>query len=246
MRVLDLDLDALLCEVQNLRPVGVRPTLEEAPPWSEREVVQFLEQRCGLSREEPIDGYVVANHDEVLDLWLRGLDSGRLVGKLDVVHVDAHADLGLGDSGYVYLLTSLLHRPMADRAAHMRPTHRVGLRQGNYLAYAAACGILESITYVHPPMDDDDVYPFLFRGRSAKPTVLELPCFPEGTPANAIYEALVAPQSVEPPVSFSSVTLEDFRNDRPFEVAYLSTSPDYVPEEAETLLMDILLDYVQL
>jgi hypothetical protein len=61
-----------------------------------------------------------------------------------VTHVDAHADLGLRDAGYMHLLSDLLFRT---------PEHRRDpgehLNDGNYLIFAAGCRWLAGLDYVY-------------------------------------------------------------------------------------------------
>ena len=71
MRVLDLDMDFFLTGVCELAPKGARPSLREARPWAEADVRAFLEENCGLSRQNPIPGRVFETHDGALFLWKR-------------------------------------------------------------------------------------------------------------------------------------------------------------------------------
>ncbi len=89
----------------------------------------------------------------------------------DVVHVDAHADLGLGfgDLGWFHLAADLLHRTREERAVENPP----GLTEGNYLLYAVACGWIESLTYVaHPRRGRLDLAPVHFADDRALPEIL--------------------------------------------------------------------------
>ena len=61
---------------------------------------------------------------------------GLLTPPFHVTHVDAHADLGLGDAGYVYLLTELLLEDPRDR--WWPRTGTTGLNDANHLAFAIA------------------------------------------------------------------------------------------------------------
>ena len=62
MRVLDLDMDFFLTGVCELAPRGARPSLREARPWAEADVRAFLEENCGLSRQNPIPGRGFETH----------------------------------------------------------------------------------------------------------------------------------------------------------------------------------------
>ena len=66
---------------------------------------------------------------------------------LSVTHIDAHADLGLGDAGYIYLHTELLFKPLEERTNPKRD-RELGLTDGNWLAFAIACRWISDLTYV--------------------------------------------------------------------------------------------------
>ena len=72
-----------------------------------------------------------------------------------MTHVDAHADLGLGDAGYLCLMTELLFVPPAERVSPK--TGPEGLNDGNWLSFAIACHWVTELVYVlntgGPPID---------------------------------------------------------------------------------------------
>ena len=245
MRVLDLDMDAFLLKVRHFVEPGVRPSRGEAPPWPANEVIEFLETKCGLSSDEPIEGVLVDEHDEVLDVWLSEIGMGRLVAPLEVVHVDAHADMGLGSAGWRYLLTELLHQPVEQRPLHIRPESRTGVAPGNYLAYAIACRLISTLDYAYPPAGGDDELDYFFRRHSRSSGYIELPCYPVGTPEAVVASPLRRPKTVEPAVQYRSTPMRDYVSRVPFDRVYVSRSPDYVSVEAENLISDVLIEYVQ-
>ena len=154
MRVLDIDLDFFLDEITEAadpgerRPSGPdgRPHSEGDIPWREKEVIEFLENRCGLSDEEPIKGHVVKHHHEAFYYWRELIQKGELTTPFEVVHVDAHADLGMGDPNWDYLVSEVLQRADSDRATDL-DEERFGC--ANYLAFAVACRWLKKLTYVY-------------------------------------------------------------------------------------------------
>lgn len=84
---------------------------------------------------------------------------GEMVPPFSVTHLDAHADLGLGDAGCTYLMNELAFEPVEKRydiLDRRRPARRDGihllgnkeLNDGNWLAFALACGWLSELTYV--------------------------------------------------------------------------------------------------
>jgi hypothetical protein len=75
-------------------------------------------------------------------------------------HVDAHADLGLGDYSFAYLLGDwfsqrhTVHGP--DRGHHE-------LNSGNWLAFAIASGFVESTLHIRSPTSSSDFVRHYFR-----------------------------------------------------------------------------------
>lgn len=54
MKVLDLDMDFFLSDACPLAPLGERPSENCAQPYTDEQVIAFLEEQCGLSREHPV------------------------------------------------------------------------------------------------------------------------------------------------------------------------------------------------
>ncbi len=125
----------------------------------------FLKRRCGLDNARPIPGRLVTHHHEAYFFWRELVRGGALSTPFDVVHVDAHADLGTGDAGYVNLMTDVLHRPVERRADVERAHDR--LNAGNYLAFAAACRWVRSLLYVANPAARDDLMYLHFKNFDA-------------------------------------------------------------------------------
>ena len=65
-----------------------------------------------------------------------------------MTHVDAQADFGNGDAGYVYLLSSLLFAPPEDLVSDP-PPGSTGLTEGNLLLFAIACRWINGLEYVY-------------------------------------------------------------------------------------------------
>ena len=158
MRVLDLDLDFFLCGTAHyVDSADQPPDADENPPWLFDIAITFLAERCLLKRRRP--GFVVEHHNELFYRWGEAFEAGQMSKPLEVVHVDAHADLGLGDSSYIYLMRELAFEPIETRYEILRgrrPDSRsemldlgnYALTDGNWLMFALACGWLSNLTYV--------------------------------------------------------------------------------------------------
>ena len=93
-------------------------------------------------------GAEVVHHDDAFWTWKRWIAEGQLSTPFRVVHVDAHADIGLGDAGWKYLLTELLALPVEQRSSPLHGSNST-MNAGNYLAFAVANGWVKDILYVY-------------------------------------------------------------------------------------------------
>ena len=172
MRVLDIDLDFFLSDVAYYQSDG-RLDPKYYKPWKEPDVRSFLEQQCGLSKNHLLPSRFIERHHEAFFFWRELIRQGKLQVPFDVIHVDAHSDLGNGDGGHRYLMTDILHRPVADRAD---PEHGLGknLNEGNYLSFALGCEWLSSLTYVKNPQSRSDLMYYHFKDFSDMAGKLQL------------------------------------------------------------------------
>jgi UPF0489 domain len=234
MRILDLDLDFFLSDIAFCCGGSSRLSSADYLPWSEERVRRFLENQCGLDRTNPIPGKVVTHHHEVFHDWRRLIEGGRLATPFDVVHIDAHADLGLGDSSYWYIMTDLLSRPVPERP-RWAGASRNGLAASNYLAFGVACRWLSRIVYVRHPECRDDLFPYYIERRDSGETFIELKYY-----GNVNFTELAfgspEPLAVEPRVPLELIAGVDFSTREPFTRIYLAQSPPYTPPEADALI----------
>jgi len=235
MRVLDLDLDLFISEPAYWPDGRDRLCSDEYQVWSNEVVTRFLEVQCGLSTSKPIPGVVVTDHHEVFSVWCKLIEEGRLSTPFDVVHVDSHSDLGLGDGGWVYLLGDILHCPVEDRT-----TPQVGnkfMNEGNYLTFAIACRWIESLTFVHHDRRSDDLMPHHFRDFDTSSQVIELKKYdPASLPPISGDIKKVRILATEPAVPFKKVCWADYATNKPFDFFMLAKSPRYTPVEADALI----------
>lgn len=235
MRILDIDLDFFLDHRPLFTPRG-RPDRAASEPWAPDRVRAFLEQRCGLDARRPLPGRTVAYHHEVFLDWRERIAKGLLTPPFEVVHIDWHADLGMGEPSAHYLLTELLHAPVAQRAFPSAEPGRC-LGPGNFLAFAIACRWLSALRYVYNPHRRDlDVPDYLMRDFDLRSQRIQLKHYPPDTPFASILDRSVPPSALEPELPFELVGGDDLAVDEPFGLIYLTHSPDYTPPEADQLI----------
>jgi hypothetical protein len=146
--ILDLDLDVFSWPIVHSPQGDSRPADSDHVIATGEDGRFFLEQQCSLSPSKKLLGQEFKNHDEAFFVWRRWIREGRLTPPFDVIHVDAHADMGMGDSGYMYLLSELLALPPDKRDEPRRGSD--AMNEGNYLMFAVANRWINSLTYVFP------------------------------------------------------------------------------------------------
>jgi len=240
-RVIDLDLDFFLREVVDSRPFrGSRLNAKDYPPWDLAEVMAFLEDRCELKGRLP--GRAVEHHAEVFGLWREGLVRGFLSRPFHVTHIDAHADLGMSEGGYKYLLCELVHLPPHERWHPRESTEgeAEAMTDGNYLAFAAGCRWLAGITYVHPQDHGADIHPFIMESFDPRTGTIRMPRLRRDELSDRGYfipprSFTLPPERLEPPVPLHSISAGEYGADAPFDLIFLARSPTYTPAEADPI-----------
>ena len=246
--VLDLDLDFFVHPTPFGwdTDAGKRASGAQFSVSPKREVREFLENRLGLSKERPVRASEASTHDGAFWYWRDEIASGRLVPPFEVVHVDNHSDLGMGDAGWLHLTTDVMRRELAERANPLRDE----VTEGNYLAFAIAAGWISTVRYVAPAcrFAADGVYRHEDRMHSyfldSNPDSGEL-----ALPMNAAWSpfSFVDPKVLGrgPTIRFETLSAESFTAPGTFDSAFLAHSPQYTPKKADALL-PLLREYLSM
>lgn len=233
-RVLDLDLDFFVHGVEHWRDRDAgRLDADDYPARSVDEALDFLQGRCGLTGRLP--GFVVEHHGELFARWRDAIDGGVLQPPFHVTHVDAHADLGLGDAGYVHLMSDLLFRDPQDRRD---PGEH--LADGNYLLFAIGCRWLSGLDYVYnrnelPGEGPGDLMPYAMEGYRPDAEHIELPVFTRGQIDDLLFGGRPEPVRREPRVPFRALPFRQYRASAPFDLICLARSPEYTPATCDPI-----------
>jgi len=244
MIIFDLDLDFFLYDIViGFGRVGRgRPNKRYYKPWAEDHVRRFLEDKCKLSTHDPCPGKIVVEHDEAFFDWRERILSGEITPPFSVIHIDAHADLGMGDSAYMYLATDLLGRSPAERL-YPKTDRLQGLLPGNYLLFAIACHWIDRLVYVYHPRGGRDVPEHIMRNHDLSSGHIQLKYYGQGAHCEKVLSPRSSPIHTEPEVEFTMVQGEEFEAKQPFDLAYLSQSPRYCPRPSDAL-MAIIGEYI--
>ena len=228
MQVLDLDLDFFLSDCCPLAPKGERPSEDCASPWTEAAVVSFLENGLGLSTAYPVPGCITETHDGALAFWKARMNARQLIKPFSVVHVDAHADLGIGKPGPGIVLNGVLGIHPDRRDEYMRYYENRQLDEANYLLFALAFRWIDALTLVRDPFSRPDLPSFCVRdGAGYRPIRLR----------SYVSDLFEAQYGREPEIPLS--VYDDpfaYRAGEPFCCMNLAHSPRYAPKEADALI----------
>lgn len=248
MRFLNLDLDFFIDDIAHFRGKGDGRLSPIYKPWARLKVRRFLEDQCGLSTKNPIPGRFVIHHDGAFDYWRDLVGDLENPSPMDVVHVDAHSDLGLGVGGWKYLMEEVLHWPVTQRC-NARRNNLSGLNLANYMAFAVACRWIKSITFVIHPKWPGDLMWLHFKNFDVGSGFLELKCYNLGaidqhcglTDLRKI--VTLTPLKTEPQVPFSTIPLSNFKHTSGFDRTLLCQSPNFTPRAADNLI-SVFADYI--
>ncbi|MCB9477385.1 MAG: UPF0489 family protein [Deltaproteobacteria bacterium] len=120
--------------------------------------VADLLRRCGLESPPKVSGVFIANHEFAFDI-IKTL-SLREQRKIELIHVDAHADIGFPEASFRHILMDLSYKNLTHRRNPERGADR--LNCGSWLTYAILAEFIESICFVPKYVVPQDLYSFYF------------------------------------------------------------------------------------
>lgn len=246
MRILDIDLDFFLSGIVygGFTKLKSRPDSKELNPWKEEDVRRYLENNCNLSLKTKVFGKFVKKHDELFPIWREITVSKRDKIPFEVVHVDAHADLGMGDSAYHYIACELLNQEY-DKKVFPNAQGMSSLDEGNYLLYAIACKWINKLTYVHHPKGGNDIPEHIMKSHDYSTNTIQLKYYGPGTNAETICSRKSQPLHLEPEVEFIKVSCDSYKSKEKFDVVFLAQSPMYCPKTSDALI-PIICEYIEI
>lgn len=263
MKILDLDMDYFMDEIAHT-PFEVVDRLDEGSyggsVWSKDRVRRFLEDNLGLSKNSKILGRVVVGHNEALFFWEELIKQGKINDPFEVVHVDSHADLGLGCPSYDFLQNSFLTFPVEMRRRIRDYEFNDEIKDisiGDYLLWAVAYGMISKIIYCANPNGDKNDYVWetlkdfkenLIWDQSVS-NYIQLKYnnqmeWPKYNSSDAYKEKYILGAIKDPEVELKIIpTIEDVRFQGDFDYAVIAQSPNYTPASADFIL-DVFREYI--
>lgn len=251
MKILDIDLDFFLLRKANSTVTSERRlNKNDYKCWERQDVIRFLEENCGLSTSKKIRGKYFIHHVEVFHFLKEIQMKNNFNVRFSIDHVDAHADLGLGDASYKYISGEILHMPLAERHIIKKLNGRDGLSSGNYLAFAIACRWISNLKYINNKDWFDDLQPFHFRDFNPESEIIELKKYYDDDIWKMINNGdfyskalTIKPLDLEPPIPFEKIEYENFRNEKTYDYILLTQSPGFTPRTADALI-DVIKEYM--
>jgi hypothetical protein len=254
LNILDIDLDFFL----NRRHTG--PALPERldgdnyKPWDEADVRRFLELNCGLSTARRVPGAFYVEHVGVFHRLRQWQEEREYSLRFRIDHVDAHADLGMGDTSYKYIFEEILQLEPVERAYPRETGGWEKLSSANFLAFAIACGWVSRLTYINDASLMIDLPWLLFRNLDVDSGAIQLKRYSKAQMDKIINgnggdmrkaAAKTTPLELAPEVPFSRNDYRNFRAESPYGFIFLTQSPGYTPATSDALI-PVIQSYMEI
>ncbi|MBU3191895.1 UPF0489 family protein [Clostridium bowmanii] len=253
MKILDLDLDFFQMDVSNWgNDYGKRLNSEYTQPWNKEKLVSYLETNLGLRKNKKIDGRIYTHHDEAFYFWRELILKGNLCIPFDLVHVDAHADLGFGDSSFQYITNEYLY---LDYELKMYPENLTCKKNSikhfsyaNYLIFAVACNWINTLDYVlhlnnYKGCDFSKIH---FKNYDIETNIMQIKKYKQYEDLGVAYGKKIEDIEIiefEKEVPFRCINQEDVLYDGNFNFIGLSISPGYTVKESDELI-EVIKEYI--
>lgn len=262
--VLDIDLDYFV-KAQAHTSFSVKTRLSEDEyshlVWKKDDVIDYIENHLGLSKKKKVLGRFIQGHNESLYFWEELMQEHKLETPFEVIHVDSHADLGLGQTSHAFLQGAFLRFPVEIRRKIRNTNDGMGITIGDYLLWAIGYQMISKITYcanpfISPEKQMDICWTTLkdfkeeySNGKDIFHDIIQLKHNPNCDIALLLddsYEKIYLEGCTifEPEVPLTVIpTIKDVKFDGNFDYITVAKSPNYTPASADYIL-DILKEYM--
>jgi hypothetical protein len=234
-RILDIDLDFFLNKVSASREDNKRLSKKRYEPWGKTKLKSFLENRCLLSKKKPLWGKIVKKHHKAFFFWRDLIKEKKVEVPFELVHIDAHSDLGVADWGWIYITSDLLHKPIEER---IFPDESLlyGINEANYLAFALACRWISKLTLVIHPKWENDLIKIYFKDYDFTSGFIQLKRFNKIELLDKSFDIDIKGSINEPEIPVELIRLRDYKSIEPFTILTCSHSKNYTPRKSDALL----------
>lgn len=241
-RILDLDMDFFISDIEHWKDDYERLDDEYCVPWKEKRFRQFLESKCRLSKEQKTKGRVITHHHEAFYFWKQLIENGELHTPFEVTHIDAHSDTGLGDYHWVYIMQELLSHPIEDRINYLDIQN---VNFCNYLAFALACGWVKSVDFVLHPNWTGDLMWLHLKEYEQENGFFQFKHYSKDLDLTFLLDRIkrIPPISVDEEIPYALIPENKFQNKQPYDYVVFCQSPGYTPKSADYML-DVIKEYI--
>ncbi|KLV23089.1 hypothetical protein ABW02_20255 [Niallia circulans] len=212
-------------------------------PWNEDRFRRFLEEKCNLSKENKIEGRIVTHHNEAFYFIEELIEKQLIQTPIEWTHIDAHSDLGLGDSGWYYISSELMHYDIHKRIKYVEKNK---IKLSNYMAFLLPFGWLSKVDFVHHDnWDFDDFFSIYLKNFNDQSGFFEFKTFEKGLEAGYLIENArkLKPVQSDSVIPFEILREDTFQTDENFNYLIFCQSPQYTPESADFMLK-IIKEYI--
>ncbi|MEW4239766.1 UPF0489 family protein [Priestia megaterium] len=242
-RILDIDMDFFLNDIAHWVGGEYRLNDSDYLPWLEKDFRIFLEERCLLSKNNPVKGRIIKNHNEAFFFWDELIKNKIIDTPFEVTHIDAHSDTGLGDNGYVYIVKELMHYPI-DRRREMLDIQKVSL--GNYMSYALACGWISNVDFVLHDLWEDDIMNIHLKNFDIEESYFKFKAYDKSINISLAFERIrdgrIKPVREDLDIPFSLTFWDEFQAEERVDYIVFCQSLGSTPKTADYML-EIIKDY---
>ena len=122
MKVLDIDMDFFLNEKTFFE--SPRASSDFYYPWKKCDVINFLEKRLGLNKNNKVKGRICIKHQGSFYFWKEQIENKTLKIPFEVIHIDSHMDLGLGYGSWRVIMDDLINNDIDSNSTKNKNGHR--------------------------------------------------------------------------------------------------------------------------
>lgn len=252
VRVLDLDLDFFLNGAAHyVQKSDKRLSDDEYRPWTDKQVRDYLEKHLKLRTDKKIPAILCVNHDEVLYHCEKLICEKWVAAPFDLVHVDAHADMGMGSDAWVEILELASNGELVKRQFRTNCFEKADY--DNYVSYMLLLRMLASLTYVYNADGGDDVFSGFLCDGGKKIGVPVWPGNEEGFEQtkkqwlsdvmSSMHDYQRGDGDLEPVVPFEEICADAYCESGKYDWAFLAQSPNFTPKASDRLI-SVVGDYL--
>lgn len=235
MRILDIDMDFFQSEIHN-NDTDSNSHLENEnfKVWNKKIFIDFIENKCGLSKESKIKGRVFDHHVDTYWFVKELIDTHLLTVPFDLTHIDAHSDMGFSASVPYYKFLDTFSKENKDAFENGTLFENVENQRyidfGNYINAMALNRWLSKIEYVyHDKLDYLDFPEYIIE--------------PDQTQKGFAFRYNFISKAIIPNLTIYAMDKENYCFTQPYDYICVAISPSFTVKEIEPLV-EIIKQYI--